>query len=348
MVVGQPTNRQYLSGFSWHDQGSSASVGWIVLTRDAGYFLTSFNHIEAALASIHHLEVVNATGRLIDALVGLLGRLRAPRIGFESDWLSVSTFDYLKGHLEADRALVSVGGLVESLRVTKDAEELDRMKRSIELTDRAYGVVIGGLRPGQSERQVAWAIERVLRELGADGMAFGPSVAAGTNAAIPHHEATDYVIQAGEPVWLDFGARVDGYCADLTRSFCLGRASAAYLETWHLVLEAETRALAGLRAGLTGRAVDALARDQLVQAGRGEEFGHGLGHGLGMMIHEGPRVAASSDDVMRSGMVVTIEPGLYRSGWGGVRIEDVAVIEPDGCMVLSKAPKAPVLAEEGA
>jgi Xaa-Pro aminopeptidase len=154
---------------------------------------------------------------------------------------------------------------------------------------------------------------------------------------------TDRAIQLGEPVWIDFGARLDGYCADLTRSFCLGYASTEYLETWQLVLEAERLALAGLREGLTGKMVDALARDRLELAGRGAEFGHGLGHGLGMMIHEAPRVSPSSNDLMRAGMVVTIEPGLYRTGWGGVRIEDVAIVQPGGCLVLSAAPKSPVI-----
>jgi Xaa-Pro aminopeptidase len=343
IVIGQPANREYLSGFTWHDESSSASVGWIVLTPTDGLLLTNFNHAEAAAANIRHLEIVCATARLIDGLVDLLGKLTARRIGFESEWLNVSTYEYLAEKVSSDQTLFAVDGLIEDLRVTKDADEIGRIRQSIALTDEAYREVVGGLRPGQTERQVAWTLERALRERGADGVAFGPSVAAGGNAAIPHHEVTDYAIQLGDPVWIDFGARLGGYCADLTRSFCLGHASTDYLESWNLVLDAETIALAGLREGLTGKMVDALARDRLELAGRAAEFGHGLGHGLGLMIHEAPRVSPSSDDVMRSGMVVTIEPGLYRPGWGGVRIEDVALVQPNGCLILSNAPKSPVI-----
>jgi Xaa-Pro aminopeptidase len=342
IVIGQPANREYLSGFSWHDETSSASVGWIVLTETAGFLLTNFNHAAAA-DSIGHLEVSCADGRLIDALLELVGKLPGRRIGFEGEWISVTTFEYLQGKLAPNRALVAVDGLIERLRESKDADEIVRMRKSIAITDEAYTDIVNQVRPGQTEREIAWMLERSLREGGADSMAFGPSVAAGANAAIPHHESTDYVVQTGDPVWIDLGARRDGYCADLTRSFCLGHASADYVGRWNLVLEAEVTALSRLREGLTGKQVDAAARDVFAAAGRAAEFGHGLGHGLGMSIHEAPRVSWLSDDVMRSGMVVTIEPGLYLSGWGGIRIEDVALVRPDGCLVLSAAPKTPVI-----
>ena len=343
IVIGQPANRQYLSGFTWHDESSSASVGWIVLTLTEGFLLTNFNHAEAASASIHHLDVVCVSGRLIDGLVDLVSKLPIRRVGFESEWFNVSTFAYLSGKMTGDRVLLPVDGLIEQLRVNKDADEIERLQRAIALTDRVYSKAVATIRPGHTERQVAWELERQLREGGADGMAFGPMVAAGPHTAIPHHEATDRAIQLGDPVSIDFGARIGGYCADLTRSFCLGHASSDYLETWELVLESETIALGGLRAGLSGKRVDALSRDRFALAGRAAEFGHGLGHGLGVMIHEAPRISPTSEDILQAGMVVTIEPGLYRSGWGGIRIEDVAVVRADDCLVLSTAPKSPVI-----
>ncbi|HLZ07584.1 MAG TPA: Xaa-Pro peptidase family protein [Chloroflexota bacterium] len=344
IVIGQPANREYLSGFSWHDETSSASVGWIVLTESSGFLLTNFNHAAAAESS-GHLEVSCGPGRLIDALVDLLGKLPGRRIGFESEWISVSTFECLQKAIAPARELVAVDGLIEKLRETKDSEETARVRKSAAITDEAYCDVAKQLRPGQSEREIAWMFERSLRDHGADGMAFGPSVAAGTHAAVPHHESTDYVIQPGDPVWVDLGARCDGYCADLTRSFCLGRVSTEYVDRWNLVLSAETAALDALRECLTGKQIDAVARDLIASAGLAAEFGHGLGHGLGMMIHEAPRLSWLSDDVMRSGMVVTIEPGVYFSGWGGIRIEDVALVQPDGCLILSSAPKTPLLGQ---
>ncbi len=343
LLIGQPANRQYLSGFRWHDETAAASAGWVVLTARDGYFLTGFNHFEAVRTAVRHLEAVKAGPRLVDSLVDLLNKLPPGPIGFEGSWVTVSLYDELGRRLATGRTLQAADGLVEQLRAVKDADELAVIRRAIAITDRAYLAVLAGLRPGQTEREIAWAFERALRDGGADEMAFGPVVATGAHTAIPHHEPTDAVLRVGEPVWIDLGARVEGYCADLTRSFCLETASPEYVETWLLVLEAQKAALDGLRAGLATKEADALARDRLVRAGRGEEFGHALGHGVGLMIHEAPRLSATSDEVLRAGMVVTVEPGLYRAGWEGVRLEDVALIEPDGALVLSSAPKQPVV-----
>ena len=343
LLIGQPANREYLSGFTWHDESSTVSVGWIVLSSTMGLLLTNFNHAEAAKATIRHLEVRIARARLNDLVVDVLREIEGTRIGYESDWINVSTHASLVERIGAGRSLVPADGLVEELRAVKDVDEIAALRRAIDLTDRAYTNVVGRIKPGQTERQVAWDLERELRELGADSMAFGPAVAAGPHSAIPHHEPTDYAIEPGDPMWVDLGAQINGYCGDLTRSFCLEFASDFYLETWNKVHEAEKRALAGLKEGLSGQDVDAFARDFFTSIGRADEFGHGLGHGLGLMIHEGPRVSWTSDEPMRAGMVVTIEPGLYRVGWGGVRLEDVALVRTGGAEVLSTAPKAPVV-----
>jgi Xaa-Pro aminopeptidase len=343
LLVGQPANRQYLSGFSWHDESSQASAGWIMLTPADGFFVTNFLHYEAVRADVTHLEAVQASGRVFEGLVGLLEPRVQCKIGFEGGWVSYSLFEELADRLKNRNAFVPVDGLVEELRAVKDRDEVGVIQRAIAITDDAYVAVTSRLRPGATEREVAWALERELRERGADGMAFGPAVAAGPNAAVPHHEPTDYAIQPGDAVWIDMGAQLAGYCADLTRSFCLETASDEYLQTWELVLEAQRLSLAGLRAGVLGKSADALARDFFVTAKRGDEFGHGLGHGVGLMIHESPRVGTTSADTLEAGMIVTVEPGLYRAGWGGVRIEDVALIEANGATILSRAPKQPVL-----
>lgn len=347
LLIGQPANRAYLSGFAGHDDSAARSAGWVVLSQSGGYFLTGFNHFEAVQRTMRDLEPLRADGRITAALIDLLKKLGGRRVGFESSWVTVDLYQALREGLDAEQELQPLEGFVEGLREVKDAEERAILGRAIALTDRAFEEISGQLRPGQTEREVAWAIERRLRELGAQGMAFGPVVAAGLNAAVPHHEPGDDAIRPGEPIWIDLGARVDGYCGDLTRSFCLEHATPEYLETWNRVLAAERAALRGIRPGMTGREVDALARDVLEAPESEYAFGHGLGHGVGLQIHEGPWLLPTIDAAVPEGSVVTIEPGLYRPGWGGIRLEDSVQVTNQGAVVLSKAPKWPVRSPVG-
>ncbi len=343
LLVSNPANRQYLSGFTNHDPSAAGAAAWIVLTAHAGYFVTNFLYFEGVRETMRHLEPVRAETRPLPGVIDLLKRVPGAAIGFEGSWVNYSVYAKLVEELGQERQLVAADGLIEQLRAIKDADELAIMRRAIAVTDRAYTHVVKQLRPGQTEKEIAWALERALRDGGADGMAFGPSVAAGAHAAVPHHLNSDYALRIGEPVWIDMGARIDGYCADLTRSFCVGSAPPEYLEAYDLVLRAQQKAIAELRAGLTGKEADALAREVIKAAGRGDEFGHSLGHGVGLDIHEMPSIGQNSSDVLRAGMIVTVEPGVYRPGWGGVRIEDVVLIKPDGVDVLSAAAKQPVI-----
>jgi len=339
LVIGQPADRQYLSGFEAHDASSVESAGWVVLGPSRGYFVTTFNFYEAVASTVPHLEPIRATRGVTQALAELLSGLPGNRIGFEADWVVFCLFEDLQQELTGGKVLLPTSGLIEQQREVKARDELATIRQALEITDRAYGDIVASLRVGQTEREIAWRLEQRLRELGADGMAFGPSVAAGQHAAVPHHEPGDYATKLGDPVWIDMGARLGGYCADLTRSFALGEPSAEYRETWELVLRSQECAISGLRAGVTGREADAMARDVLSAAGRGEEFGHSLGHGVGLQIHEAPLLGRRSDEKLRAGMVVTVEPGLYRPGWGGVRIEDCVLIEDTGNANLTRSPK---------
>ena len=339
LVIGQPADRQYLSGFEAHDASSVESAGWVVLGPSQGFFLTTFNFYEAVASKVRHLEPIRATRRLSESLVELLARLPGDTIGFESDWVVFGLYEELQEGLPDNRVLQPTSGLTERLREVKEPEELEIIRQAILITDQAYGDVVARLKVGQTEREIAWRVEQRLRDLGADGMAFGPAVAAGPHTAVPHHEPSDYPVQLGDPIWIDMGARLHGYCADLTRSFTLGEPSREYRETWDLVRQAQEAALAGLRAGVTSREADALARDLLAATGRGEEFGHSLGHGVGLQIHEAPLLGRRSDEELRAGMVVTVEPGLYRAGWGGVRIEDCVLIEANGNLNLTQSSK---------
>jgi Xaa-Pro aminopeptidase len=194
------------------------------------------------------------------------------------------------------------------------------------------------LRPGLSERRVAWEIERRLREAGAEGLAFPPIVAAGPNSARPHHQPGDYCLAPGEPIIIDLGARVDGYCADLTRTFILGEADDHFRRIYRLVRQAQERAERELRAGLDSLAADALAREVIAGGGYSEAFGHSLGHGVGLAVHETPRLSPNKElsTVLQAGSVVTVEPGIYLTGWGGVRLEDLALLHPDRAEVLNR------------
>lgn len=347
LLIGQWANREYLSGFRAYDESALSSAGWIVLGPDFGYFLTTFLYFETVERQVRHLRPTQARGRLPDALLGLLNQVPGPIIGFEGEWINYALYADLLAGLDQGKSLKPIDGLIESLREIKDPSELAVIREAIDLTDRAFEDVLAEIRPGQTERQVAWLIERRLRDLGAEKMAFGPSVAAGPNSAIPHHEPSTYAIQPGDPVVIDMGGRLDGYCADLTRSFCLEYAGAGYEETWQLVLQAQEAALNGLRAGVSGREADALSRDVFVAAGRAGEFGHALGHGIGLMIHERPALSRMNGASLQAGMVATVEPGLYRPGWGGVRLEDVVVIEQGRAPILSRAPKSAVIQPGG-
>jgi Xaa-Pro aminopeptidase len=228
-------------------------------------------------------------------------------------------------------------GLVEDLRQKKTEAELAIMRRALILTETVMRQVEGDLAPGLTERQVAWEIEKRLREGGAEGLAFPPIVAAGPNSARPHHHPGDYRLKAGEPIIIDMGARIDGYCADMTRTFIIGPADEQFRKIYSLVRRAQARAEAGLKAGMDSLAGDALAREVIADAGFGEAFGHSLGHGVGLAVHEAPSLspAEARRCVLPAGCVVTVEPGIYLEGWGGVRLEDMVVLHPEGAEVLN-------------
>jgi Xaa-Pro aminopeptidase len=215
----------------------------------------------------------------------------------------------------------------------------------VALADEALLYITRWLRPGLTERQVAWELESYMRTHGANAIAFEPIVASGPNSAMPHARPTDRVLQAGEPITLDFGCMVDGYCSDLTRTICLGEpADDKYLAVWNTVLQAQQAAEQGAKAGMTGEAVDKLAREVIHQAGyTNDNFGHGLGHSVGLAVHENPRFSFTYPHAIPTGTVVTVEPGIYLPGWGGVRIEDMVLVQNEGVEVLTAAPKEAVL-----
>ncbi|MEA3459204.1 MAG: M24 family metallopeptidase, partial [Chloroflexota bacterium] len=229
--------------------------------------------------------------------------------------------------------------MVEKIRAVKEEDELKKIKRAVALTDEAFAHIVDFIEPGMTEKEVAWELEVFMRTYGAEKMAFDPIVAAGPNGAMPHATPSEQAIRPGESLIMDFGCVIDGYHSDMTRTICLGRPDDRFQEVYDLVLSAQLAAEEAIRPGMMGKEADGIAREVIEKAGYGEQFGHGLGHGVGLAIHEKPTLGALSCDVLEPGMVFTVEPGIYIPGWGGVRIEDVVVLGEDGPEVLTEAAK---------
>ena len=332
LLVGTESNRRYLSGFT-------GSAGNLILTPERRLLVTDGRYTSQATAQSPDYEVVIHSGELLEEVAARVGETGIKRLGFDPGTTTVSDHQSLIELLGEDVELVPAPGLVEQLRMIKDEYEFAIMRRAIEMADRVHAMVARELVPGRAERDVAIQIEQEFRALGAQKPAFDVIVAAGPNSAMPHHLPGDYVINAGEPVVVDIGASLEGYCSDITRTYCPGGQTARFQEIYRIVLEAEEAAIAGVAGRKSGREVHELAHTVIAEAGYGDYFDHGVGHGVGMDIHEGPRLARTSTDTLEVGMIHSIEPGIYLPDWGGVRVEDLVLVSDDGAEVLTAAEK---------
>ena len=338
-IVTHPANRHYFSGFPPDDHAPDESSGILVVTEDTAILFTSPTNLPWAESAVGSPVIAHPWSRPWPEFLGQeLQSLGVRRAAFEDRALSVADH---AGILKAagNIQLVAVDNAFHALRAVKTDQELARIADAARITDAAFVEATSNLQPGVTEKALAWRLEAAMHDLGAHRPGFPIIVAAGPNGARPHHDPADRPIQEGEPVVIDMGAEIGGYTADLTRTICLGEPPSTYIDRYNTVLSAQRRALAEIRAGMSGREADAVAREALSAAGYGEQFVHGLGHGVGLNIHEFPSLGKSSDDVLESGHVITIEPGVYFEGWGGIRIEDLCVVTPTGLDVLSAAPK---------
>ncbi|MEE8369575.1 MAG: M24 family metallopeptidase, partial [Dehalococcoidia bacterium] len=258
--------------------------------------------------------------------------------------VTVASFQSIKKAIQAlpvgERPkLLAAPPLVEQMRALKEPEEIALLQRAVDLGDEAFEAVAGRVEPGWTELQVAWEIEKYAREHGAEGLSFETIVAAGPWGAMPHAQPRDRPIEAGEPIVIDMGVRLGGYCSDLTRTIVIGKPDRKFEQVYDIVLSAQLTAEELLQGGMSGEEAHLLAHNVITEAGYGDNFGHGLGHGVGLLVHELPRLAKTSKDELKDGMVLTVEPGIYLPGWGGVRIEDMAVIENGKARVMTQAPK---------
>ena len=320
LLVTNGVNVRYLIGFS------SSNAALFVEPERVRLF-SDFRYAEAARA-VEGVEFVE-TKR---SLVGALAELLEGTVGFEADAVSYASWEVLRaGGLE----LVPRRGLVEALRAVKDDSELEKIRRAGEITSQAYTQFAHERFVGRTERELAWRLDELFHELGADAPAFETIVASGPNAAKPHARPTDRTMEAGETVVIDAGAMVDGYNADCTRTFATGPLPDELRAAYEATLEGQLAGLEAVREGVTGIDADAAARDKIEAAGLGEKFGHGLGHGVGLEVHEAPRLSRESTDTLAAGNVVTVEPGVYLEGLGGIRIEDLVVVTGNDPEVLT-------------
>jgi Xaa-Pro aminopeptidase len=333
VLVTDLVNVRWLTGFT----GSNAAA---VVGRQGGRrFVTDFRYLTQSAD-----EVDPAWEReiAVDLLAGVVKGLPGSgdlRLGFDDAHMSVKDHGRLAGMLRAGIELVPAGGAIEALRAVKDADELEAIRAAARLADDALTEVLGRGLVGRTEREVALDLEFTMRRMGAQAASFPPIVAAGEHGALPHAVPRDVAIPAGTLCVVDWGAQLDGYASDCTRTYATGEIDPRDAQVYALVLEAQEAAVAAVRPGPTGREVDAVARAIIDAAGHAEHFGHGLGHGVGLDVHEGPRLSKQGETALAAGMVVTVEPGVYVPGAVGVRIEDLAIVSDDGAEIVSSLPK---------
>jgi len=332
ILISQPENRYYLSGFA-------GSAGFLLITPRDAVLATDFRYTEQAKIQAPDYQVFQIAGDTADWLPKLLAEFNLKRLGFEAGDITFATyrqFNDILGKAEPSLELVPVEGLVESLRAKKEPEEIELITKAVELTENALEYVTAVIHRGMMEKELAWEIEKFLREKGGEAVPFDLIVASGPNSALPHAKPSPRTIGAGEPVVIDIGAKCGSYCADLSRTICLSPRDDTFNRVFDTVLRAQEAALMAIREGMTGDEADSLARKVIEQAGYGEAFGHALGHGIGLAPHELPRLGPRSPERLADGMAFTVEPGIYLVGWGGVRIEDDVVMENGKARVISK------------
>jgi Xaa-Pro aminopeptidase/Xaa-Pro dipeptidase len=325
-------NRNYLSGFTGNESYS-------FITLDNAFFITDSRFTEQASQQVQGYEIIETSGKktIAELVSDLADENGISSLGFEEDVLTFKAYSEHKDRLRC--GFVPMKGMVEELRMIKDSFELDIMRKAAEIADSAFEHILKFIQPGMTEREIGIELEMHMKKNGASALSFPSIVASGTRSSLPHGEATDKRIAEGEFLTLDFGCVYREYCSDMTRTIVIGKPSGKMAEIYGVVLEAQLLAAKSFREGAVAVDVDKVARDYIAKAGYGENFGHSLGHGVGRQVHEAPTIGFRNASVLKAGMVLTNEPGIYLPGFGGVRIEDILVITGSGSEILSKSTK---------
>ena len=338
LLVTQPENRRYLSNFSATDSSIAESSGVLLIPVKGEPFLITDSRFEIhARSEAAGFQVVLCPKGLLALLQKMLPALGIKKLGFESHYMLHASAEKLtaltkKLNIEATPLV----GLVEKFRARKQEEEIEKIEKSVLLNEAVFQEVFASIREGEPEKEVALRIENAMIHKGAERPSFDTIVAGGSNGASPHAVPGSRPLQQGEPIVIDMGLILDGYCSDMTRTVVLGTPDEKTVSLFRLVRKAQLAATEKIRAGITGREADQAARNIIADAGLGEKFGHGLGHGVGMAVHEAPSLSSRNRKKLQSGMIVTVEPGIYLEGWGGIRLENMGVVEERCCRILNQ------------
>ncbi|MEN6438418.1 MAG: Xaa-Pro peptidase family protein [Syntrophobacter sp.] len=338
-LVAVPENRFYVSGYEAEDLNLTESSGCLLITSERKFLLTDSRYEEAARQECPDFDLVIYSQGLPQVLPELLSGLDTRRLGIEAHFLTYKRYVEVRDALQKvspSAEVVSAENVVEQFRVIKDEGEIECIRKSVALMESALHAAWNALAPGKTEKEIAWLIERTIREGGGQAVSFPPIAAAGPNGALPHAVPTDRRVSPGDAVVLDLGARLDLYCSDITRTWVAGEPDPKLREIYKIVREAQLAAQDAIRAGVDSVLVDSAARDLIERAGYGQFFGHGLGHGVGLAVHEKPGLRKVEPTILEENMVTTVEPGIYLPGFGGVRLENMVRVTKTGCELLTR------------
>lgn len=331
LLVTDPYNRRYITGFT-------GTAGVPLITADEALFITDFRYVEQAAEQAREYQIVEHKGPLAQKLAEILEEKKIARLGFEQHHVSYAAYQEYSRQFSKTK-LVPLPNLLAKERMIKDEQEIELIRQAANIVDQTFEHILGFIKPGMKEVEVAFELECYMRKLGAEASAFDIIVASGVRSALPHGVASNKVIEPGDLVTLDFGAVYQGYCSDITRTIAVGEPPEKLKEIYQICLEAQKLGVSKIKPGLTGKEADAICRDYIAKHGYADQFGHSTGHGLGLEVHEFPRLSHQVEEKLQPGMVVTVEPGIYISGLGGVRIEDDLLLTETGNEVLTHSPK---------
>lgn len=329
-LITSPYNLRYLTNFT-------GTTGLAVITLEKAFFITDFRYTEQAAAQAQGFEIIINVGPIFEEVADLVQKEGLRELGFEETTVSFLEYSVLEEIIDAQ--LIPISGMIEELREIKDEEEIAIIEKACSIADLAYDHILKMIQPGMTEIEVANQLDFYMRSLGASGVSFETIVASGLRSAMPHGVASKKIIEQGDLITIDFGCYYEGYVSDMTRTFAIGDPGEQLKEIYQIVLEAQLAVLEVAKPGVTGKQLDAVARDYITKHGYGEAFGHSTGHGIGLEIHEGPNVSVRAEKQFVPGNIITDEPGIYLPGIGGVRIEDDLLITSDGNRVLTHSPK---------
>jgi len=339
LMVLVEENRRYLSGFRGHDTQFDESAGALFISESGLILATDSRYEEQALKEAPLYEIICCKEGLSKQIPTILKNLGTKKLGFESIRISHLEYKKIASAIKSRGLkvkLVETENVVESLREIKNEEEIQSIKKALLIAESVFSGIQGYIRVGITEKEAAWKIEKGIRESGAESISFPTIVASGPNSALPHAIPSDRKFKEGEPILFDWGAKVDGYCSDISRTMVIGKPDKIFKEVYNTVLDAQSMAIKAIKPGANSRSIDRIARKHIEKMGFKRRFGHGLGHGTGLSIHEQPRLSPLKNSILEPQMVFTIEPGIYIPGWGGIRLENMVVVRKNKAEVLNK------------